>query len=98
MSCTAPKRTVASGLDNLKRASVVCKTRRKWLFVPILVRSSIEAEPAPFRVTGSIRSSVVAFSSARLDEEDRLILVTEVETILQECCEDDPDVRMTALG
>ena len=53
-------------LDNLKRASVVCKMRRKWLFVTILLKSSEEAEPALFRVSGSIRSSVGESSSPGL--------------------------------
>jgi len=45
----ASKRTDAFGLDNPKRASVVCRARRKWLFVPILVRLSRDAGPALFR-------------------------------------------------
>ena len=42
--CTASKRTDGSALDKPKRASVVCKTRRKWLLVPILV-SAIDSWP-----------------------------------------------------
>ncbi len=58
MSCTASKRTDASGLDNPKRASVVCKMRRKWLFVPILVRSSD-------------RGGTGAFQGERIDQIER---------------------------
>ena len=85
-------------LDSLKRASVVCKMRRKWLFVTILLKSSEEAEPALFRVSGSIRSSVGRIFFARLDEENLLILVAKIETILHKGRENGGGIGMAALG
>ena len=84
-------------LDNPKRASVVFKTRRKWLFVPILVRLSTGADPAAFNDSGSIKSSTPGFPR-RLHDKNFLIVVAEVKPIFQERREDCADAGMTGLA
>ena len=84
ISVTASSRTDAPGLDRAKRATAVLSTRRRPLFVPILVSSSRAAAPASCRESGSISSKAApAPSSAGLDDEDLLIRAAEVQTIFE---------------
>jgi len=66
ISVTAPSRTDGSGLDIAKRATDVLSIFLRRLFVLTLVSSSREPEPASFKDSGSMSSSVVRVSSPDL--------------------------------
>ena len=81
MSCTESKRIDASALDKPKRANVVCK-----IAAQMVVRHDIGdvvARGGAGRFQGERIDQVERGSIflARLDDEDLLILIAEVETV-----------------
>ena len=84
MSLTASSRTAASGLDSAKRATVVRSTRRSRLLVPILRQAVCAARRRrPCSVSGSIELERGRLVVGRLDDEDLLIAVADVEAVLE---------------